>query len=316
MKFTHREIEEDRKKPVGSLFMHLIDRDSMPSRSHRNVAARLLNAHSLPNTPLSFYVDEVPQRSSTPLRGRRHFPKKTRHVDCSAEGPLPLRGVRRAATPHGSIDHICSNMTPRASAEASALRQRRFIPPPSRSSPHRPFWLGDDEINASSHRGLGSAGGARRSNSIDGQTFLRNRSTESHLTVGSLIPFPEKAIEKPVPPRLQRQPRRKGIRMFPQQRSRSADDVRRGIRMVQPPPHWRSAADRQLDFLELGISHRETPALLYRNESHVDVGGPIVATEASPATSTAIQRWRGGRRYGLTPFRRTFDIITGRPLVH
>ncbi|KAG5497966.1 hypothetical protein GH5_02762 [Leishmania sp. Ghana 2012 LV757] len=314
MKFTHREIEEDRKKPVGSLFMHLMDRDSMPPRVHRNAAAQLLNAHSLPNTQLSLYAHDVPQRSSTPLRGRRHFPQKTRHVDFNSEDARAQRSMRRAATPHGNIDHICSNMTPRASTEVSTPRQRRYVSPPYRSSSNRPFWLGDDEIDASARRGRGT-GSAMRSYSVGGQTHPGSKSCESHLTVGSLIPLPEKPVEKPTPPQLPIKPRRKGIRMFPEQRSRSADDARRGVRMVQPLPHWRSTAERQWDFLELGVARCETPVSLYRNESHVDVGGPIVSTEGSPASSAPLQRWRGGRRYGLTPYCRSFDIITGRPLV-
>ncbi|AYU81005.1 conserved hypothetical protein [Leishmania infantum JPCM5] len=313
MKFTHREIEDDRRKPVGSLFMHLIDRDSMPSRSHRNAAAQKMNTHSLPNTELSLYAQDAPQISSTPVRGRRHFPKQDRHVDCNkAEEVRPSRGVRRGATANGSIDHIGGDMTPRASTEVSMPRQRRYVPPPARSSTHRPFWLGDDEIVASARCRRG-AGSAARSVSVGSQSFSRNSSTADHLTVGSLVPLPEKPVEKPVPPPLPIKPRRKGVRMFPGLRSRSADNARRGIRMVQPQPHWRSAADRQWDFLELGVGRRETPAPLYRNESHIDVGGPIIVREGP---STPIQRWRGGRRYGGTPVRRTFDIITGRPLVY
>ncbi|GET90809.1 hypothetical protein, conserved [Leishmania tarentolae] len=310
MKFTHREIEEDRKKPVGSLFMHLIDRDSMPSRSHRNMAARKLNAHSLPNTALSFYPCDARERSSTPLRGRRHFPKKNLHVDCTkAEATRSPRGVGRVATPNANIDHIGGDMTPRASAEVLIPRQRRYVPPPARTSPHRPFWLGDDEIIASAR----SRRGAGRSSSVDSRSFSRNSSTTDHLTVGSLVPLPEKPVEKHVPPPLPIRPRQKGIRMFPGQRAHSAENPRRGIRMVQPQPHWRSAADRQWDFLELGVDRRETPMPLYRNESHIDLGGPITGHEGS---STPVQRWRGGQRYGVTPARRTFDIITGRPLVY
>lgn len=313
MKFTHREIEDDRRKPVGSLFMHLIDRDSMPSRSHRNLAAQKLNAHSLPNTELSLYAQDAPQFSSTPLRGRRHFPKQDRHVDCNkAEEVRPSRGVRRGTTPNGNIDHIGDDMTPRASTEVPMPRQRRYVTPPARSSTRRPFWLGDDEIIASARCRRG-AGNTARSVSVGSQSFSRNSNTADQLTVGSLVPLPEKPVEKPVPPPLTVKPRRKGVRMFPGQRSCSADNARRGIRMVQPQPHWRSAADRQWDFLELGVGHRETPAPLYRNESHIDVGGPIIVREGP---STPIQRWRGGRRYGGTPVRRTFDIITGRPLVY
>ncbi|AIO00425.1 hypothetical protein LPMP_302020 [Leishmania panamensis] len=316
MKFTHREIEADRRKPVGSLFMHLMDRDSMPSRSHRNAAAQQLNMHSLRNTQLSLYAQDLQHGSSTPLRGRRHFPKQDRHVDCNREEDVRTpRGVRRGATPHSSMDHIGSNMTPRASTEVATPRQRRYVPPPVRSSPYRPFWLGDDEItyNASSRRGTG---GATRSYSVGGQVFSRSSSTAGHLTAGSLVPLPEKPIEKPVPPLLPVKPRKKGIRMFAEQRSRSADDMHRGVRMVPPPPHWRSAADRQWDFLELGIDSCETPAPLYRNESHIDVGGPIITVDGSPPPLVPTRRWRGGQRYADTPVRRTFDIITGRPLVY
>lgn len=284
----------------------------MPSRSHRNVAAEKLNAHSLPNTELCLYAQDAAQISSTPLRGRRHFPKQDRHVDCNrAEEVRPSRGVRRGATPNGNVDHIGSDMTPRASTEVSLPRQRRYVPPPARGSTQRPFWLGDDEIIASARCRRGARSGAR-SFSVGSQSYSRNNSTADHLTVGSLIPLPEKPVEKPVPPPLPMKPRRKGVRMFPEQRSRSADSVRRGIRMVQPQPHWRSAADRQWDFLELGVGRRETPAPLYRNESHIDVGGPIFLREEP---STLVQRWRGGRRYDGTPVRRAFDIITGRPLV-
>lgn len=320
MKFTHREIEEDRRKPVGSLFMHLVDRDSMPSRRHRNTAARQLNAHSLPNTQLSLYAHDTATRAETPLRGRCHFPKSSRHVNCEqAEWVRPTSGVSRTATPHGGVDHIGTNMTPRPSAaEASPPRQRRHVAPPAHSSPSRPFWLGDDPIVQSAQQRRAAAGaGSSRSSSVGAAPYSRRSSGAGHLTIGSLLPLPEKAVEKPVPAPLPVRPRTTGLRLFPERRSRSVDELHRGIRMVSPQPHWRSAADRQWDFLELGIAHRETAAPLYRNESHVDIGGPIVRVAGQSAAQTPQQqRWRGGRRYSVTPNARGYDIITGRALVY
>ncbi|KAK7201090.1 hypothetical protein NESM_000169200 [Novymonas esmeraldas] len=316
MKFTHREIEEDRKKPVGSLFLHLLDRDSMPPRRHRNAEAGRLNTHSLPHTQLSLYARDPPQRTSTPLRGRRHFAIQGRHVDLNREEyTRPPTGLRRGASPHASVDHIGGNMTPRASADVSTPRQRRHIPPPSHGSPHRPFWLGDDTT-------VGSARSCRAGSADSRAAYSRNSSTAQHLTVGSLVPLPERPIERPPPPPpVPAKQRTTGIRLFPEQRSRSVDDVRRGIRMVAPQPHWRSASDRQWDFLDLGVARRETPVPLYRNESHIDVGGgPIIKVAGSEAAAAASPsptlRWRGGRRYSVSPASRTFDIITGRPLVH
>ncbi|KAL7702633.1 hypothetical protein NQL31_005060 [Lotmaria passim] len=313
MKFTHREIEEDRKKPVGSLFMHVMDRDSMPSRAHCNQKARKLNAHSLPNTQLSLYVRDTPQRVATPLRGRRHYAKYGRHIDCTRDDYVrPVSGVRRCPTPSGGIDHIGSNMTPTPSSLVPTPRQRRFVPPPTRESPHRPFWLGDDNVDGSPRRGRGAA----RSSSVTGPIFSRSNSSNSHdhLAVGSLLPLPEKAIERPVPPPLPPRKRRTtGLRLFPEQRSRSMDDTHRGVRMVAPLPHWRSAADRQWDFLEFGVDHCETSAPLYRNYSTLDVGGGPIIGSATPEPPQ--QRWRGGRRGCATPQPRTYDIITGRPLV-
>ncbi|KAG5498701.1 hypothetical protein JKF63_02989 [Porcisia hertigi] len=316
MKFTHREIEEDRAKPVGSLFMHLMDRDSMPSRSHRNRAAQQLNAHSLSNTQLSLYAQDARQLPSTPLRGRRHFPRSNSHVDCNTQEYVrPSTGVRFRSPFHGSMDHIGRNMTPRGSSEVSTPRQRRYVPPPGKSSSKRPFWLGDDTISIKQRHSCGS-GSAILSPSPGHHTFMRNRSTANHLTVGSLVPLPEKEVEKVVPPPLPRKPRREGIRMFPERHSRSVADVHRGIRMVQPQAHWRSAADRHLDFLELGIASHEAPALRYSNESHFQIGESVITPRESPAPLASTPRWRGGRRSNSTPAPRRFDIITGRPLVY
>lgn len=318
MKFTHREIEADRKKPVGSLFMHMMDRDSLPSRAHCNQRARLLNAHSLPDTQLSLYRHDAPCRDTTPLHhGRRHFSKDGRHIDfLRGECARPASGVRRSGTPKGGVDHIGVNMTPTASSLVHTPRQRRHVPPPSRESPTRPFWLGDDKIDGSVRRGRGAA----RSASVGGASYSRTSSCGSgngsrdHLAVGSLLPFAEKAPERPVPPPLPpRKQRTTGLRLFPEQRSRSVDDDRRGVRIVAPQPHWRSAADRQWDFLELGIARRETPTPLYRNHSTVDVGGGPIIMAAEPERSQ--QRWRGGRRCSAAPVSRPYDIITGRPLV-
>ncbi|KPA83247.1 hypothetical protein ABB37_02926 [Leptomonas pyrrhocoris] len=312
MKFTHREIEEDRKKPVGSLFMHLIDRDSMPSRAHYNQKARMLDAHSLPDTQLCLYVRDTPMRAATPLHGRRHFAKNGQHTDCARTDYVrPPSGVRRCASANGGIDHIEWNMTPRPSNRVPTPRQKRYVPPPSHESSSRPFWLGSDDAEGSSRRGRGAA----RSSSVSGSVYSRNSSSHDHLAVGSLLPFPEKPVERPVPPPLPPRKRRTtGIRMFPEQRSRSMDDTHRGVRMMAPQPHWRSAADRQWDFLELGVARRETPAPLYRNHSTIDVGGGPIIVSAEPEPQEP--RWRGGRRGCVTPMPRSYDIITGRPLVH
>jgi hypothetical protein len=310
MKFTHREIEEDRKKPVGSLFMHAMDRDSMPSRAHCNQKARMLNAHSLPDTQLSLYVHDTPQRATTPLHGRRHFSTHGRHTDCMrGDYVRPLSGVRRNTTPSAGVDHIGENMTPRPTSLVPTPRQKRYVPPPTRESPTRPFWLGNDDVEGSVRRGRGAV----RCSTATRPLSSRSGSRHDHLAVGSLLPFPEKPVERPAPPPLPPRKRRtSGLRMFPEQRSRSVDDVHHGVRMVTPQPHWRSAADRQWDFLELGIARCETAAPLYRNHSTIDIGGGPIITSGEPELPP--QRWRGGRRGCATPMPRSYDIITGRPL--
>ncbi|KPI90167.1 hypothetical protein ABL78_0685 [Leptomonas seymouri] len=312
MKFTHREIEEDRRKPVGSLFMQTMDRDSMPPRAHRNQKARMLDAHSLPDTDLSLYAHSTPQRAPTPLHGRRHFSQYGRHTDCTrGDWVRPMNGVRRCVTPNGGVDHIGSNMTPRPSSLVSTPRQKRYIPAPTRESPTRPFWLGDAGVKGSMRRGSSAA----RNSSVSGPVYSRNTSRHDHLAVGSLLPFPEKPVERPVlvplPPQKQRT---SGRRLFPEQRSRSVDDTHRGVRMVTPQPHWRSAADRQWDFLELGIGRWETRAPLYHNHSTISVGGGPIIESRKPEPLK--QRWRGGNCGSATPMPRSYDIITGRPLVH
>lgn len=314
MKFTHVEIEAERRKPVGSLFMHLMDRDSMPSRAHRNREARRLNDHSLPNTALSFFESDDPQRCSTPIRGRRHFPKQNEHFDCinsdakaAAAIPNSSRSQRRA-TPVAGPDHLRSNLTPREDDGAAYLRQKRYIPEPGRRSIRRCFWLGDDAVPPSSRTSSpaptqGSSSAARQRPPLDA-------TRQDHLDIGSLLPRAEPEKQRLIPPPMIKKPRTTGIRLFPEHRSRSVDDHRRGVRMVAPQSHWRSAADRQWDFLEIGVDHRETPAPLYRNESSIGVGGgPVLVRDISTGPS---QRWRGRCR-SATPHQRRFDIITGRP---
>lgn len=326
MKFTHREIEEDRYKPVGSLFLSLMDRDSMPPRGHREKHARGLYDRSLPNTPFSLYRDD-PSRAWTPDVGRRHFPAKSaaQHdwggSGGAAANPGETRRAQTASRERGGTahaaknrpDHLGSDMVP-TQREPSPVRHTRYIREPR----------GDGADVTPIRVRLAGGGGVRER---DAATPLRHRPQSArhsgHLSLHTLIPKAEPPPERPVPPPMVMTPRRTGIRMFPEKRCSSAvSDRRSGVKVVRPVPHWRSTTERQWDLLELGVGAKEPPPPRYRNQSCIGVGGGPVYVPKGDATlggrgtaqpSSPLRKWLGRTR-SATPQRRSYDIITGRPL--
>lgn len=310
MKFTHTDVEADRRKPVGSLFLHVMDRDSIPSRVHRVVSARARYDNSLAGLPFSRCASPADGKDGSrrsDSRGRRHF--HSRSVPQFSVGTCASRSA--AETPHGRssrsihpCDHLLgasASLTARAEeAHSTPLHRRRRVPSPrqTHSTNFIPAPATASATTATPLRGRSSynAQNCQRS------AFSRHRSA-SHLDRSSLVPRAEPATERPVPEPLPPRVRTSGVRTFPERYSSCEDERRRGVRLTKPPPHWRSVNDRQAEFLGLGIAAQESSRLARSRSNPGSVSG-----QGAPSDRV---RWRSG---SAVPPPRSFNIITGLPL--
>ncbi|EPY30855.1 hypothetical protein STCU_00383 [Strigomonas culicis] len=301
LKFTHRDLAADDYKPVGSLFMNMMDRDTVVPRHHRNASARYRYDRSLAFTDLCLYPDTaVKNRSATPLRGRRCFTELDRHFTFDDKAPVETPRSGRA---HGTLcpsDQLDMRLQLHEDAVVSA-RRKRYVPEPGRRAASADFsrYRGDDRTPTAASTPL--------------RVQTPRKALEDHLGCGSLIPKEESPKVRMTPPPMEHKPRTAGLRIFPEKQLPSREAKHGGVKMVPPPAHWKSVTERQSEFLTFGVARTESPARrLYRNESSIQVADRATAAAASPRCDEA-QRWRGRAR-SANPTHRGYDIITGRKL--
>ncbi|RNF16760.1 uncharacterized protein Tco025E_05051 [Trypanosoma conorhini] len=285
----------EKHKPVGSLFLEAMDRDSIPPRVRRSVYRRLAD-RSLPNTPFSFYPDEPGRTRAFSASGRRHFP--VRSCDNPVAPDPPEVSSARRAVPRQETSHLDSAAQAINEIEPVHYSRQRCRQPPFNKSP----------VRVPHPRALVTSSPLRR----------------SHLSLGSLAPIEEPRKERPVPPPLIKKPLRFGRRHTPEPRSVSAEHRRVGIKMVPPPSHWESATERRMAFTNLGVGAYKVNGIQHRNQSNWEIGfsSPLrlhrcMSTESRGNDSATAPNdevpWRG-RRYSSSPRRRTADIISWMPL--
>ncbi|KAF8286006.1 hypothetical protein TcBrA4_0029060 [Trypanosoma cruzi] len=281
------------RRPVGSLFMEAMDRDSIRPRVRRTLHHSLAE-RSLPNTPFSPRPDEPGRTRAFSAGGRRHFPDRS----CGnpvVPGPPEVHSARRAV-PKQMASHLDS--AAQAIYEEKPIlysRQRCKQPPFDEKSPAvvpRPHALNTSPLK------------------------------RSHLSLGSLAPKDEPPKERAVPPPMIKKPIRFGRRHTPAPRSRSAEHRRVGIKMVHPLPHWESVTEKHAAFTSYGIDAYAKKDIRHRNQSNWEIGfippAPFrrsVSTEKrknDAATSLNMSPWRG-RRYSCSPRQRDYDIISWTP---
>ncbi|KAH9579917.1 hypothetical protein LSM04_004312 [Trypanosoma melophagium] len=287
-----------RRRPVGSLFLAAMDCDS-PAPPPRRTALACLAERSLPNTPFSLYPEE-PDRSWRPPPGRRRGEAHHKHgnpVAPAAPGTPP----GRRSTPKQALSHLDN--------AAQAVKEE----PPMRFSRQRckqpPFEKSDE--SASRPRTAPSP--------------LKR----SHLSLGSLSPLEEPPKERLVPPPMVKKPLHTGRRHTPAPRSASAQERRIGIRILPPPHHWDTVANRHESHFAFGVDAYEPPDVRYRNQSNWKIGfTPPETTKLTRATSCdgnmkSYGKQNGidhsqdiikrGRGHSATPKRREYNIISLMP---
>lgn len=348
MKYTHKDIEADRVKPVGSLFNALMDGDSYHPSIHRCEAARERYDKSLAGTALCLYPDSaLPSSSSsppgaaasardgTPLRGKRRFAGRANRESFALGAPPAEPQARPSRPDPGHADHLAKSLVPRC-ADGSGVGSsgRRHVPEPRRERHADPItgpWHAapDDAAEPQPQpRRSARAGGGVRSSSAPaplGTGHIARRHSDDHLGVSTLLPREEAAAPRPVPEPMVLRPRTKGIRLFPEMQgdtfalfepleTRSVTGGR-GVKRLEPPPHWKSVTEKQTDFLTFGVARQDSsPAAALRTR-----GRGAAAADHSGRSSSAgrdleaerQQRWRAPRRSASGPPPRSFNIITG-----
>ncbi|KAG8341382.1 hypothetical protein ERJ75_000725300 [Trypanosoma vivax] len=292
---------DERSKPIGSLFLHVMDRDSMPSR-FRRAAQSLLVDRSLPNTPFSMYPEE-PKRTKVldlGMRGRVPSRAKDNGVLPTGDdgGSRPETVLRRRATPRAGASHFEGSVSAiRAETPVRLSRRQCRQPPGDYCSP-----------------------------------LLRSRRACSeprhNLLVGSLVPGKEPEKKRLIPPPMVKKPVRNGRRRASPPRIEE-HERRCGVKMLQPHKHWSSAAERREALAYFGYAATLPGDVSHRNQSNWSIGGapterykPIEtegslnASRASPiqrsASANCIER-PSGRAGSSTPTRREYNIISWLP---
>ncbi|RNF12250.1 hypothetical protein TraAM80_00397 [Trypanosoma rangeli] len=285
----------EKRKPVGSLFMEAMDRDSIPPHVRRTVYHRLAD-RSLPNTPFSLYPEEPGRTRVFPTSGRRHFPDRNRNNPVAPDPP-EVSPARRAVSRQETSHLDCAAQAINEEAPVHYSRQRCRQPPFSK-----------DPVKMSHPHALTTLSPLRR----------------SRLLLGSLTPMEEPQKERPVPPPMIKKPLRFGRRHTPEPRSVSAEHRRVGIKMVPPPPHWESATERRMAFTNFGVDACRVNGIQHRNQSQWEIGfsSPLRLHRSMSTESNVNDRTtppddevpRRGRRYSSSPGRRNADIISWMPL--
>ncbi|ORC90872.1 uncharacterized protein TM35_000072960 [Trypanosoma theileri] len=288
-----------RRQLVGSLFLAAMGGEP-PAHPHRRTEMARLAERSLPNTPFSLYPDE-PDRSWQPPPGKRRgeADQYDNGNPVTPEEPESLPVRRR--TPKQALSHL--DNAAQAVKEESPFRFSR------QRCKQPPFEKPEESVS----RPRSAPSPLKR----------------SHLSLGSLSPVEEPPKERLIPPPMVKKPLRTGRRHTPAPRSASAKERRIGIRMVSPPHHWDTAANRHESHFIFGVDAYESPDVKYRNQSNWSVGyASSDSTKLSQKSSYNgnMKRYKGqesinhpqeiirrGRGRSATPRRREYNIISLMP---